>query len=93
MLFVLYCIDKPGSLDLRLANRDAHLKYAAEAIHMIKQAGPMFLDDGETMAGSILIMEADTKEEIEAFSEGDPYRKAGLFERVDIRPYVQSIGK
>ena len=93
MLYILYCVDKPDSLELRLANREAHLKYAADYIHMIKQAGPMFLDDGETMAGSMLIMEADTKEEIEDFSNGDPYRQAGLFERVDIRPYVQSLGK
>lgn len=93
MLFVLYCVDKPDSLDLRLANRDEHLKYAGDFLDMIKLAGPMFLDDGETMAGSMLIMEADTKAEIEAFSEGDPYRKAGLFQTVDIRPFVQSLGK
>lgn len=93
MLYVLYCVDKPDSLELRLANREEHLKYAGDFLGMIKLAGPMFLDDGETMAGSMLIMEADTKAEIEAFSEGDPYRKAGLFQTVDIRPFVQSLGK
>ncbi len=31
MLFCLICTDKPNALDLRLANRDAHLKYWGEA--------------------------------------------------------------
>jgi uncharacterized protein YciI len=31
MLFCLICTDKPDALDLRLANRDAHLKYWGDA--------------------------------------------------------------
>lgn len=92
MLYLLYCRDKADSLDLRLANREEHLKYAAGFADKLKMAGPVFLDDGETMAGSLLLIEAETKAEIEAFSAGDPYAKAGLFESVDIRPFKQSIG-
>ena len=92
MLFLCYCKDKPNSLDLRLANREEHLTYAAGFADKLKMAGPVFLDDGETMAGSLLIFDVDSKEEVEAFSAGDPYAKAGLFESVDIRPFKQSIG-
>lgn len=92
MLYLLYCVDKPDSLELRLANRDEHLKYVASFAEKLKMAGPVLLDDGETMGGSLLIIEADTKAEIEAFSAGDPYARAGLFESIDIKPFVQSIG-
>jgi hypothetical protein len=92
MLYLCYCKDKPNSLDLRLANRDEHLAFAASYADKLKLAGPVTLDDGETMAGSLLIFDVDTKAEVEAFAAGDPYGKAGLFESVDIRPFKQSLG-
>lgn len=92
MLFLCYCKDKPDSLDLRLATREDHLKYAAGFADKLKLAGPVTLDDGETMAGSLLIFDVESQAEVEAFSAGDPYAKAGLFESVDIRPFKQSLG-
>ena len=91
MLFVCYCVDKPNSLDLRLATREAHLAYAASFADKLKIAGPMLNDDG-SMAGSLLIFDVEGKEEVEAFAADDPYGKAGLFERVDIRAWNQSLG-
>lgn len=92
MLYVCYCKDKPNSLEVRLANRDAHLTYVAGFADKLRIAGPMTLEDGETMAGSLLIFDMDSQAEVEAFSAGDPYAKAGLFESVDIRPFKQSLG-
>ena len=40
--FVLICQDKPASLDLRMATRDAHLAYA-KASGCVRAGGP-FLD-------------------------------------------------
>jgi uncharacterized protein YciI len=37
-------------------------------------------------------MEAAGIAEVEAFSAGDPYTKAGLWERVDIKPFKATIG-
>ncbi len=92
MLFLCYCRDKPGSLDLRLATRDEHLAYVAGFADKLKLAGPVTLEDGETMAGSLLIFDVESQAEVEAFSAGDPYTRAGLFESVDIRPFKQSLG-
>lgn len=91
MLYLLYCVDKPNALDLRLANREDHLAYAAGFADKMKVAGPMLDDEGD-MAGSMLIFDMDSKAEVEAFAAGDPYYKAGLFERVEIRRFNQSLG-
>jgi hypothetical protein len=90
-LFILACFDKPNSLDLRMATREAHLAYAREA-KMIKVAGPM-LDEGEAMAGSLFILEADDRAQVEAFNAADPYQQAGLFGQVEIRGFRASIGQ
>lgn len=91
-LFVLACFDKPNSLDLRMATREAHLAYVREQAAMVKVAGPM-LDEGEAMAGSLFILEAADRPQVEAFNAADPYQKAGLFGQVEIRGFRASIGQ
>jgi uncharacterized protein YciI len=91
-LFVLACFDKPNSLDLRLATREAHLAYARENAAMIKVAGPM-LDEAEGMAGSLFILDAPDRAAVEAFNAADPYQLADLFGQVDIRGFRASIGQ
>ena len=90
-LFVLACRDKPGALDLRMATREAHLGYIRENKAMVKLGGP-FLDAGGGMIGSLLIVEADTEADAQAFSAADPYRLAGLFEHVDVTPFRATVG-
>jgi uncharacterized protein YciI len=91
-LFVLACFDKPNSLELRMATREAHLAYVREQAAMVKLAGPM-LDAAEGMAGSLFILEADDRAAAEAFNAADPYQKAGLFGQVEIRGFKASIGQ
>ena len=90
-LYVLVCNDKPDSLELRLANRQAHLAYAGGFAGKLKVAGPL-LDEAGNMAGSLLILEADSLEEARAFNLGDPYQKAGLFASVQVTAFKASIG-
>ena len=87
MHFVISCTDKPNALELRKANRDAHLAYLKSYAERIVAAGPTLTDDGEGMTGSVLIMEFDGAAEAEAFAAGDPYAQAGLFENVTIKPW------
>ncbi len=49
MLFALICDDRPGGLDIRKANRAAHLDYLKET-GVVTQAGPL-LDDAGGMVG------------------------------------------
>jgi uncharacterized protein YciI len=88
MLFAVLCKDKPGHLDVRLANREAHLSYIREKwISRIVTAGPLFGPDGQSMAGSLLILDVADRAEAESYLAGDPYGKAGLFESCDVWPY------
>ncbi|HEY5070915.1 MAG TPA: YciI family protein [Caulobacteraceae bacterium] len=89
--FALICIDKPGSLGLRLATRAAHFEYARAHPGFIRLAGP-FLDEAGEMTGSLILMEAEGIEAVRAFNAADPYTLAGLFERVEIRPWKATFG-
>jgi len=89
--FVLTCIDKPDSLALRLANRDAHLDYVRRHPQFVRLAGP-FLDARGEMAGSLFIVEAGDIAAVEGFTASDPYALAGLFERVEIRAWRATVG-
>ena len=89
MLFALICNDKPGHLETRLANRDAHVAYLKETRAVL--AGPFLSDEGE-MNGSLVVIEAETRDGAEAWAQGDPYAKAGLFESVTIRPWKRVLG-
>lgn len=91
-LFLINARDKADSLDLRLATRQAHLDWAASFKDRIAMAGPVFKDDGTTMAGSTLVMSFDTLDEARAWAAQDPYAVAGLFDRVEIVPFNWSIG-
>ena len=85
-LYVISWLDKPDSLALRMATREAHLAYAKALGDRVKLGGP-FLDEAGQMAGSLIIIEADSLDEAKAWHAADPYAKAGLFERSDVRPY------
>lgn len=85
MLFVLVAIDKENSLALRMATRDAHFAYARET-NVVRLGGP-FLDAKGDMAGSLIIFEAENLEAARRWHANDPYAKAGLFARSEIRPW------
>ena len=91
MLYAIICTDKPGHLAVRKANREAHLAHIASAASAIVQAGP-FLDEAGEMCGSLLIYDAETRAEVEAWCAADPYAKAGLFQSVEIRAWNRVVG-
>ncbi|WP_340159248.1 YciI family protein [uncultured Hoeflea sp.] len=88
MLYALMCKDKPGSLDLRMSNRPAHVEYlkSLEASGVLKMAGPL-LDDEEKPMGSLLVLSAGDIKEAEAIAAGDPYAMADLFASTEIRAF------
>jgi len=51
-LFALICTDKPDSLALRMATREAHFAYARVHAGAIRLGGPFLTADGG-MAGSL----------------------------------------
>jgi len=89
MRAALICIDKPGSLEIRKANRADHLAYI-EATGVVEMAGPFL--EGETMVGSLVILQVESLEAARDWAAGDPYAKAGLFGSVDIREWKKVVG-
>lgn len=87
MLFAIHCLDKPDSTALRAQARPAHLEYATRHADRIVLAGPMLSDDGKDMIGSLLVVDFPDKAAVERFAMEEPYRKAGLFRSVEIRPF------
>ncbi len=86
-LFAIICTDKPEEgLKLRQQNRANHLQWLADLGDAVKAAGP-FLDDDGNPAGSLIIIEAESRAAAEALAGQDPYRKAGVFAQVEIRPW------
>ena len=94
MYFALICIDKDESLSLRMKIREQHLEWLRpqEEAGTVVFGGP-FLDDAGTMNGSLLVINVADKAEAEAFAEGDPYAKAGLFRSTDIKPWKWVAGR
>ena len=91
MLYALICTDKPNSLSLRKANRPDHVEYLQSLGETLVFAGPFTEEDGATMNGSLVVIEASSLEAARKIAAGDPFAKAGLFASVDIRPWLWTI--
>ena len=91
MIYALICTDKPDSLAIRKANRPEHLAYLESLGETLVLAGPFTAEDGETMNGSLIVVEAPSLEAARKIAAGDPFAKAGLFAHVDIRPWLWTI--
>jgi uncharacterized protein len=91
MLYAIYCVDKPGSGELRQRTRPEHLAYLNGFKDMMLVVGPLLADDGATPCGSLFIMEFPDGVAAEAFATGDPYARAGVFGEVSIRPFRKAF--
>lgn len=90
MRFALIAKDKPGALDIRKANREAHVAYL-KSTDAVEMAGP-FLDDEGNMCGSLIILEFEDIAGAQDWAANDPYKKADLFQSVDIIAWNKVIG-
>jgi hypothetical protein len=88
MLFALICTDKPGSLAVRKAHRPDHVAYLQSLADSLIFAGPFLKEDGETMCGSLIVIEAPSLDAARKIAASDPFAKVGLFASVDIRPWL-----
>ena len=89
MLIALIARDTPGALNIRKANREAHLAYIKET-GVVTQAGPL-LDDAGEMIGSLVILQVQDMAEAQVWADNDPYAKAGLFDSVELIEWKKVI--
>ena len=92
MLYLIHCVDKADAGGIRADERPAHIDYLKSKPIEIVMAGPTVGDDGESVTGSFLIVEAETRAEAENFSANDPYAKAGLFDSTVVTAWKKTVG-
>jgi hypothetical protein len=84
LLYVIYMEDGPRSAEIRAATREAHLAYLEQHRDILVLGGALLAEDGTTRTGSMLVVNVPGREEAEAFSANEPFRRAGLFASVRI---------
>ncbi|KTS10515.1 YciI family protein [Methylobacterium radiotolerans] len=85
MPYMIETFDRPGSLDVRRANRAEHLVYLDRIKARLLACGAKLNDDGSDAGGGLYVVDVETRAEAEALIHADPFYKVGLFERVEIR--------
>lgn len=88
MIFAFHLIDRPGAGDLRQRARPEHKAYLAAVADRIAFAGPLTEDDGQTMIGSLLVIDFDDREAAMRWMMEEPFTKAGLYQQVSVLPFV-----
>ena len=94
MLYAIIATDVANSLEARLAARPAHL----ERLQQLKAAGRIVLagphpaidsnDPGAAgFTGSLVVAEFDSLDAARAWADADPYVAAGVYVRVEVRPF------
>lgn len=86
MKFVIIGYDGPEGEAKRKVHRPAHLAN----LEPLDKAGRVVLAGPLTdKTGSLLVLDFDSRDEAERFVEQDPYTVHGVFERVEIHPFLQ----
>jgi len=88
MTFVILGFDGPDGQAKRKIHRTAHLA----ALEPLNRAGRVLLAGPFTdQAGSLIIIEADSLEEARQIAHEDPYTVHGIFDRVEVHPFLQVL--
>jgi uncharacterized protein len=95
MLFAIHALDCENGLTLREKFQQAHLAHLEQAGNYgvkLVMTGPLVEDDGSTLKGSLLVVEADSRTEVTAFNSADPFTDAGVWEAVTITAFQKRRG-
>lgn len=84
MLWAISCTDKPNSAATREKVLQPHRDYLQSQKGILVLAGATQTDDGKNAIGSLFIVNVGSRAEARAFSDGDPFTKAGVFATITI---------
>jgi uncharacterized protein len=88
MIFVFVLMDRAGAADLRVRVRPEHKAYLAQVADRIAFAGPLVADDGETMIGSLIAIDFDSRAAATAWLRDEPFARAGLYASVQVQAFA-----
>ncbi|WP_202840475.1 YciI family protein [Luteimonas saliphila] len=98
MWYAIEGYDGEQALDRRKATRERHLERLATLRDQgrLLVAGPCPAIDAEDpgpagFSGSIVIAEFGSLDEARAWADADPYVAAGVYTRVEVRPFRQVL--
>ena len=98
MLYMIHGEDRAGSLEQRLAVRPAHLErlQALLAAGRLVLAGPCPAIDSPDpgpagFSGSLIVAEFDSLSAAQAWADADPYVAAGVYAKVNVRPFKKVL--
>ncbi|MEH2561524.1 YciI family protein [Bradyrhizobium sp. AZCC 2289] len=95
MLFAIHALDRAGALPVRLANYDAHKAFLSDTSRFgvtIVMSGPLTSDDGQAMIGSLFLIEAPGRADVESFHRADPFAAAGIWDKISITAFLRRQG-
>jgi uncharacterized protein YciI len=84
MLWAITCTDKPNTAAVREEHLVPHRTYLQSQKGILVLAGATQTDDGKEAIGSLFVVNAGSRAEAKAFSDGDPFTKNGVFSSVTI---------
>jgi uncharacterized protein YciI len=94
MWYLIEGFDRPDALPSRLAARPAHLARLRDLLDAgrLLLAGPCPAIDADDpgpagFSGSLIVAEFDSLADARIWAEADPYVAAGVYERVEVRPF------
>jgi uncharacterized protein YciI len=88
-LFAVFATDRPGNSAVRAAVRESHRAYLRQAHPdgtLVVLGGPT-VDDRADMNGTLLVVQAQTLDEVRRFLAADPYALNDLFATVEVREW------
>jgi uncharacterized protein YciI len=98
MWYVIHASDREDSLEARLEARPAHIERLQALIEQgrLLVAGPMpnidSPDPGPAgFSGSTVIAEFESLDDARQWAGDDPYVAAGVYEYVDVRPFIKAL--
>ena len=95
MLYCIHCLDRGDALEQRkkfAPEHRAHMEASQNHGVEIVMAGPLVADDGESMIGSLFIVEAADRAAVVAFNKGDPLNRNGVWRAVEIQAFLRRRG-
>ncbi|HEB59269.1 MAG TPA: YciI family protein [Gammaproteobacteria bacterium] len=98
MLYAIIASDRPDSLETRLATRPEHVA----RLTRLREEGRLILagphpaidaaDPGPAgFSGSLIVAEFESLEAARQWADADPYRAAGVYETVIVKPFKKVL--
>ncbi len=85
MQFLIRAYDGEGKLDKRMEVRPRHLEGMKKLSEHIISVGGLLDDEGK-MKGSALIMDFESREELDDYIANEPYVLEEVWEKIEIEP-------